>query len=179
MRPPTENLGRSCRLLVQFLKLYRDINLIIWVDTVTRDVDCQPRIGLFPKLGVQIIECSTDIIFGIVETLHQIIYRRIYMPFLPANFGSLSSGPIVNPDVGSTQTIWSRTSLTPGTFCARTLRASRSRSSRIVPQRSTMPNLTVTSTRATGAHFCLSISTTMRFRMSRSLWAGQRRSYDG
>ena len=35
--------------------------------------------GFFLNLGVQVIESSTDIIFGIVQTLHQIIYRRIYI----------------------------------------------------------------------------------------------------
>jgi len=73
-------------LHVQFLKLYGDINLIIWVDTVTRDADCQPRIWLFPDLGVQIIKRSTDIIFGIVQTFHQIIYRRIYIERWSSHF---------------------------------------------------------------------------------------------
>ena len=79
MRFPTENFGRSYIFLIQFLKVYGDINLIIWVDTVTRDADCQPRFRLIPTRGAQIIQRSTDIIFGVVQTFHQIIYRRIYI----------------------------------------------------------------------------------------------------
>ena len=86
MRPPAENLRRSDILPVQFFRLCGEINLIIWVDTVTRDADCQPRIGLLPNLGVQIVERSADIIFGIVQTLHQIIYRRIYIERWSSHF---------------------------------------------------------------------------------------------
>jgi len=75
----TKNLERSRMLHVQFLNLYGGINLIIWIDTVTRDADCQPRIGVFRNLGLQIPERSTDIIFGIVQTSDQIIYGRIYI----------------------------------------------------------------------------------------------------
>ena len=64
---------------VQFLKLYGYINLIIWINTVTRDADCQSRIGVFRNLGLQIAERSTDKIFGIVQTSDQIIYGRIYI----------------------------------------------------------------------------------------------------
>src|SRR3974390_3183360 len=79
MCPATKNLERSRMLHVQFLNLYGGINLIIWIDTVTRDADGQPRIGVFCNLGLQIPERSTDIIFGIVQTSDQIIYGRIYI----------------------------------------------------------------------------------------------------
>src|SRR6516164_254344 len=75
----TKNLERSRMLHVQFLNLYGGINLIIWIDTVTRDADCQPRVGVFRNLGLQIPERSADIIFGIVQTSDQIIYGRIYI----------------------------------------------------------------------------------------------------
>ena len=86
MRPPTVNLGRSYILHVQFRNFAGDINLIIWVDTVTCDADGQPRIRLFANLSVQIVERSTDIIFGIVQTFHQIIYRRIYIERWASHF---------------------------------------------------------------------------------------------
>src|SRR5262249_18885698 len=62
-----------------------------------------------------------------------------------------SGGPIAVPDIGSIQTRWSRTPLTPGTFSAASKSARRFLSSRIVPQNSTVPLRTMMSIKPTGA----------------------------
>jgi hypothetical protein len=65
-----------------------------------------------------------------------------------------SGGPIAMPDIGSTQTRWSRTPLTPRTFSAARISARRFLSSSSVPQSSTMPLCTMTSIRPSGAQLC-------------------------